>query len=81
MKGFSRLTSSLTDLTEKCAFQWHEGAEKAFQRMKEVISNCPILALPDFSKPFVLESDASGEGLGVVLKQRQHLITFKSRKL
>ena len=44
--------------------------------MKEVISNCPILALPNFSKPFVLECDASGEGIGVVLKQVQHPIDF-----
>ena len=69
MKGFSQLTSPLTDLTKKDAFQWHEEAEKSFQRMKEVMSNCPILALPDFSKPFVLECDASREGIGVVLKQ------------
>ena len=47
----------------------------------EVISNCLILTLPDFSKPFVLECDASGEGIGVVLKQGQHPIAFESRKL
>ena len=68
VKRFSQLTSPHTDLTKKDAFQWHEGAENAFQIMKEVISNCHILALPDFSKPFVLECDASGEGIGVVLK-------------
>ena len=49
--------------------------------MKEVISNCPILALPDFSKPFVLECDASGEGIGAVLKQGKHPINFESRNL
>ena len=49
--------------------------------MKEVMSSCPILALPDFSKPFVVECDASGEGVGVVLKQGQHPIAIESRKL
>ena len=49
--------------------------------MKEVISNCHILALPDFSKPFVLECDASGEGIGTVLKQGQRPIYFESRNL
>ena len=49
--------------------------------MKEVISNCPILAFPDFLKPFVLECDASGEGIGAVLKQVKHPIYFESRKL
>ena len=61
VKGFSQITSPFTDLTKKYAFQWHEGAEKPFHRMKEVISNCLILALPDLSKPFVLECDALGE--------------------
>ena len=49
--------------------------------MKEVISNCPILTLSDFSKPFVLECDASREGIGAVLKQGQHPIYFESGKL
>ena len=39
------------------------------------------LALPDFSKPFVLECDASREGIVVVLKKGQHPISLKSRKL
>ena len=49
--------------------------------MKEVIRNCPIIALPDFSKPFVLECDALGEGIGAVLKKGQHPIDFKSRNI
>ena len=55
VKGFSQLTSPLTDLKNKDAFKWHEGAEKYFQIMKEVMSTCHIIALPIFSKPFVLE--------------------------
>ena len=81
MKGFSQLTSPLSDLTKKDAFQWHEVAEKDFQIMKEVMINCHIIALPYFSKPFVLECDASGEGIGAVLKQGQHPIDFESRKI
>ena len=81
VKGFSQLILPLTNLTKKYAFQWHKGAEKTFQRMKEVISNCPILALPSFSEPFVLECDASKEGIGAVLKQGQHPISFESRNL
>ena len=69
VKGLSQLTSPLTNLTKKDDFQWHEGDEKYFQRMKKVIRNCPILALPNFSKSFVLEYDASGEGIGAALNQ------------
>ena len=81
MKGFSKLTSPLTDLNKKDYFKWNEEAEKAFQKMKEVMSSCPILALLDFSKPFVVECDASGGGVGDVLKQGQHPIAFESRNL
>ena len=45
------------------------------------MSSCPILALPDFSKTFVVECDALGGGVGAILKQGQHPIAFKSRKL
>ena len=49
--------------------------------MKVIMSSCPVSALPDFSQPFVVECDALGEGLGVVLLQNHHLIAFESRKL
>ena len=49
--------------------------------MKVIMSSCPVLALPDFSEPFVVECDASGEGLGAVLMQNHHPIVFESKKL
>jgi hypothetical protein len=49
--------------------------------MKEVMGNCPVLALPDFTLPSVLECDASNEGIWAVLMQGGHPIVFESRKL
>lgn len=45
------------------------------------MTSCPILALLDFSRPFDLHYDASGEGIGAVLSQDHHPIAFESRKV
>ena len=71
----------MTDLNKKGAFSWSEEAEKTFHKMKEIMSSYPVLTLPDFSKPFVLECDACGVGIGVVLMKYRHPIAFESRKL
>ena len=81
VKGFSKLNSPLTNLNKKDSFKWDEEVENSFQKIKEVMSICPILALPSFSKPSVVECDALGGGIGDVLKQGQRPIAFEGRKL
>ena len=81
VRGFSQLGAPLTDLTKKGAFQWIEESQRTFEKMKEVMSTCHVLALLDFSQSFVLECDASGVGIGAVLMQGGHPIVFESRKL
>ena len=71
----------MTDLTKKGAFKWDKEAQITMDKMKEVMSTCPVLALPDFSLPFTLECDASGEGIGVVLMQKRHPLAYESWKI
>lgn len=81
MKGFSRLAAPLTNLTKKGAFQWTSGSQETLKCLKQVMSSCPVLALLDFTQPFVLECDASREDIGVVMMQGGHPIAFESQKL
>ena len=57
----------LTEPLKKDSFHWGLNADATFQALKIVVSNVLVLALPDFSCPFVVETDASGVGIGVVL--------------
>jgi hypothetical protein len=81
VRVFSHLGATLTDLTRHGAFIWTDESQKAFDHMKEVMGTCPVLALLDLTLPFVLECDASDEGIGAVLMQGGHPIVFESRKL
>lgn len=58
---------ALTDLLKKDAFICGSRAQKAFDKLKDVLITAPTLALPNFTKQFVVETDASFARIGVVL--------------
>lgn len=86
---FAIIAAPLTDLTSKrCPQQvkWDANAEAAFQKLKDIITEMPVLRVADPSKPYVLQTDASERGLGAVLSQtdhegKEHPIAYASRKL
>ncbi|XP_071052959.1 uncharacterized protein [Onthophagus taurus] len=70
IKDFSTIAKSLTKLLKKDSeYQWSQEQETAFQRLKQELVQKPILQYPDFSKEFVLTTDASNIGIGGVLSQ------------
>ncbi|XP_042965413.1 uncharacterized protein LOC122299304 [Carya illinoinensis] len=81
IKHYGLIAAPLTQLLKKNAFLWTEEAEKAFGELKKVVSEPPVLRLPDFSHPFTIECDASGKGVGAVLMQFNQPIAFMSKVL
>jgi hypothetical protein len=81
VKNYSILAKPLTVLLQKKAFQWSADAQQAFQKLKLAMSSTPVLALPDFSQPFILETDACAFGVGAVLSQHNHPIAYYSKTL
>ncbi|GJX68410.1 putative nucleotidyltransferase, ribonuclease H [Tanacetum coccineum] len=82
IKDFSKIAKSLTELTQKNKkYIWGEDQESAFQLLKQKLCEAPILALPEGNDDFVVYCDASHQGLGAVLMQREKVIAYASRQL
>ena len=84
---FAKIAGPLHALTKKdVSFIWTETCQQSFETLKKLLTSAPVLCFPQFDKPFILETDASGVGLGAVLAQKQEdgsvrPIAYASRSL
>ncbi|GKA70256.1 putative mitochondrial protein [Tanacetum coccineum] len=81
IKGFATISQPLSNLLKNNAFHWSTDAQISFENLKEAMIQTPVLALPNFEVEFMVETDASGIGLGAVLQQGGHPIAYLSKTL
>lgn len=90
--AFSSVAAPLTELThgtgaKKRAVMWNDACEISFKKLKNMLTSPPLLLLPNMSKAFRIECDASDFGVGAVLLQQDDKtsewlpIAYESKKL
>ena len=79
---FAELCAPLNKLrSEKSPWSWGEEQQQAFEKLRKSLTEAPVLRHPDFSKPFTVETDASGVAVGAVLMQEGHPVAYAGRCL
>ena len=86
IKSFALKANPLYRLTEKGRrWEWTKECGESFTNLKQALASAPILAFPNFDNDFILDTDASTDGLGAVLSQQseegERVIAYASRTL
>ena len=82
VRNFGVIAKPLFNLLKKgVPFLWTPITETAFQVLKKQLISAPVLALPNFEQPFIVETDACDRGIGAILQQQGHPIAFMSKAL
>jgi hypothetical protein len=86
VRNFTEIAKPLTQLTKKeVPFNWTGEQQKAFEKLKQILSTEPLLIYPEFSQPFIVACDASTKAVGAVLSQmrngEERPIAYCSRQL
>lgn len=78
--SFSKIVAPLTNLTRKdVPFEWTADCQQAFEKLKEKMTQAPVLGRADLSRDFILETDASLTHVGAVLMQRDAQKSYSDR--
>ncbi|XP_058733199.1 uncharacterized protein LOC131604800 [Vicia villosa] len=77
VKDYATLAAPLTDLLRSTKFTWSTEADAAFTNLKRKMTDMPVLALPNFTKHFSIDTDASGVAIGAVLSQEVQCLVNK----
>ncbi|ROT65803.1 hypothetical protein C7M84_016211 [Penaeus vannamei] len=85
VQGFATIAAPLHQLTRKGAsFVWDEACHQAFVALKQALVEAPVLPYPDPSLPYIIDTDASQEGVGVILSQlkdgQEYVVAYYSCK-
>jgi hypothetical protein len=82
IEGFSKISKPMIELLVKDkTFEWTPRREASFQELKKRLTTTTVLTMPDMERLFSIYCDASGQGLGCVLMQDGHVVTYASRQL
>jgi hypothetical protein len=81
VRNYERIETPLKTLTKKDAFSWTLEETQDFEQLKEEMYKAPVLTTLDFTKTFIVECDASGNGIGVFLMKEGRPLAFEIRLL
>jgi len=82
VNDFGTIAAPLTEIVKKSiGFKWNDEQDKAFNLLKDKLCSVPSLALPDFTRAFEVECDASGIGIGAVLMHDMRPIAYFNENL
>ena len=81
VKDYGIIARPLTNLLKKGQFGWDPQAEEAFIQLERALSTTPILAMLNFNDTFIIETDASNKGIGVVLVQQGKPLAYMSKAI
>jgi hypothetical protein len=81
VRSYGQIAKPLTQLRKKKQFQWSDEDQTSFEAVKQAMVSTPVLAFPDFTEPFIVETDASDLEVGAILMQKDKPVAFLSKAL